>query len=202
MKPWRLISAGLLAAAAVTQAEPLPYRHLPDTPSDRGMVRVFFLYSCPHCRETDAMLSRWGQSLPATLTYAQTPVVVQSGESVVGAIAFYTALVTDPQRLRRFSEQSYRLIQQDGYSAQDRKTYELAARQAGYATTQYRAHWGNREVKRLFMQAAMLTAVYNIRSTPSLTIGGRYAITPEIVAGNPAGLVQLCNAMVSKYLQE
>ena len=52
------------------------------------------------------------------------------------------------------------------------------------------------------MQAAMLTAAYNIRMTPTLTIGGRYSLSPEVVAGNTASFVQLSNAMVSKYLQE
>ncbi len=61
---------------------------------------------------------------------------------------------------------------------------------------------GNPEVKRLFMQAAMLTATYNIRMTPTLTIGGRYSLSPEVVAGNAASFIQLSNAMVSKYLQE
>ena len=201
MKPWRLLSAGMLAAAAA-HADPQPYQTLPDTPSDRGIVRAFFLFSCPHCREADPLLSRWGKSLPSTMAYAKTPVVVQSGESVVGAIAYYTALVTNPERIQLFSDTSYRLIQQDGYSAQDRKTYDLAARQAGYNSAQYRAHWGNPEVKRLFMQAAMLTASYNIRMTPTLTIGGRYSISPEVVAGNASSFVQLSNAMVSKYLQD
>jgi len=201
MKPWRLLSAGMLAAA-VAHADPQPYQILPDTPSDRGVVRGFFLFSCPHCRESDAVLTRWGKSLPPPLTYAKTPVVVQNGESVVGAIAYYTALVTNPERIQNFSDTSYRLIQQDGYSAQDRKTYDLAARQAGYDPLQFRAHWGNPEVKRLFMQAAMLTATYNIRMTPTLTIGGRYSLSPEVVAGNAASFIQLSNAMVSKYLQE
>lgn len=201
MKPWRLFSAGMLAATIV-HAEPQPYQTLPDTPSDHGIVRAFFLFSCPHCRDSDALLLRWGKSLPAPLTYAKTPVVVQSGESVVGAIAYYTALVTNPELIQNFSDTSYRLIQQDGYSAQDRKTYDLAARQAGYDSVQFRAHWGSPEVKRLFMQAAMLTAAYNIRMTPTLTIGGRYSLSPEVVAGNTASFVQLSNAMVSKYLQE
>jgi hypothetical protein len=38
--------------------------------------------------------------------------------------------------------------------------------------------------------------------TPTLTIGGRYSLSPEVVAGNTASFVQLSNAMVSKYLQE
>lgn len=197
---WVWLLAGLLAGPVA--AEDMPYTQVPDVGEDASVVRLFFLFSCPHCNHADKPMADWGGSLPGSLVYARTPVVVKSEDSVLGAVAYYTALITQPRSINVYCGTVFKLIHQNGYLATDKSTYFLAARQAGIEQGKFSANWGNSQVKQLVIHAAELTSRYDIKLTPTMVVGGRYAINPEIVSGNMGSFITLANAIVSKRLQE
>mgnify|MGYP002366155577 FL=1 len=160
------------------------------------------MFSCPHCHSADKALLDWGNTLPASLIYARTPVVVKDDSSVLGAIAYYTALTTSPKNINSYCEIVFRLIHQQGFTADKKETYFFAAKTAKLNMTEFYRHWGDEQVMSMFTYAAKLSSTYQIQLTPTLVVGGRYAISPETVSGNMGSFIQLANAVVSKRLQE
>ena len=182
--------------------EDMPYVRTQEVSADAKVVRLFFMFSCPHCHSADKALLDWGNTLPASLIYARTPVVVKDDGSVLGAIAYYTALTTSPKNINSYCEIVFRLIHQQGFTADKKETYFFAAKTAKLNMTEFYRHWGDEQVMSMFTYAAKLSSTYQIQLTPTLVVGGRYAISPETVSGNMGSFIQLANAVVSKRLQE
>ena len=68
--------------------------------------------------------------------------------------------------------------------------------------TEFYRHWADEQVMSMFAHVALLSSSLHIQLTPTLVVGGRYAISPETVSGNMGSFIQLANAVVSKRLQE
>lgn len=179
----------------------MPYQ-LARVGEDEGVVRVFFLASCGFCRMAHAPMAKWGKSLPSGLRFEATPVVTRDPAHSMAASAYYAAVKVAPDRADAFMEEVYAALQDRRQSANDPRTYAEAARTLGIDMKRFVAAAGSNETREKVVLAARLLARYRIDTTPSMTVGGRYVVNTETTQGINANLIDLLNAVTSKYLQE
>ena len=89
--------------------------------------------------------------------------MVKDDSSVLGAIAYYTALTTSPKNINSYCEIVFRLIHQQGFTSDKKETYFFAAKTAKLNMTEFYRHWGDEQVMSMFTNAAHLSSTYQIQ---------------------------------------
>lgn len=171
-------------------------------PSDRRAVRYFFSYTCPFSRKFDTMMYKWGATLPKPLVYVRVPVITEDGGSYFSALAYYTVASISPEKLSNYQEEVYAQIQDRGKSEIAFETYAEAAVRVGIDLKQFSKEIVTKKIHNLTANASVLGAKYQVNATPTIGIGGAYSYSSELVNPDTGNLVQLSNAMVSKFISE
>ena len=170
--------------------------------NEYNVVRYFFTYTCDFGEKYDEEMSIWGSTLPKNFHYVRVPVLTQEPNSLVGAFAYYAAWSVDKSKINAFQKNAYYLIKNKNFDPSSQKTFLIAAKAAGYNAKTYMDAWSTTKTKNLVKNAAILGAKYNIRYTPTLTVGGIYTINPEPIADSRTSFVDFANAITSKYISE
>ena len=217
-KPFTLLLLGLsvIALANIARADDLelPQNARPFTTTtpfaaqDEKKVLVYFKYDCPYCREYHAMLTGWGQTLPAGYSLEFVP-VIESGDNgqplkknIVPFMLYETMERipgVGPANLQSFSERAY-AIEQDGPMKPNGNDAEwkAAVHRAGVSGPQMEnaAAWASQ-----WMPDAINRQVhYQLKETPTLVICGKYEVSPGITNGDHAMFQQLINGVMSKCM--
>ena len=187
------------AAAPAPAASALPYAEVSPVGEDARRCIAFFQFTCPHCRDLHPSLVRWGRSLPRGVGFEFMPVLAPTAPldrgQVMAARAWYAVAQVAPSRLEAFAERVYALVQDGRMSMEAGATWEAAARQAGVGD--FARAWERLQVDRLQRAMAKLAA-YRIQSTPSLTLAGRYVVTPDDTQGDDDLFLRLASGLLSK----
>lgn len=168
---------------------------------DGKTVREFFQFTCPYCRQMHASIWNWGASLPKSLIFEPTPIVTEDVGTVIAAAAFYSVYLIAPGKLGQFSTEIYALVQDRNMSLRNPEIYFIACRALKIDTKAFNNTSKSDKVRSLVERAAVLAGRYRVINTPTLAIGGRYTINPEIVEGDPRKFIHLANLVTSKHLQ-
>lgn len=168
---------------------------------DHGVVREFFMYTCQHCYSANETMTAWGKSLPHAMRYEMTPAVTGSPSSLTGAFMFYLVQQAAPERLELFNQKVFDAIHARNAAPDSLSTYMQAAQRAGISAGRIKAAWATGIAQQKARKASDLLAAYGINSTPSLAIGGKYVINPEVTGGNYEQFIELANAVVTKTLK-
>lgn len=171
-------------------------------PSDRKAIRYFFSYTCPFSRKFDTMMQKWGATLPKPLVYVRVPIITEDIASYLGAISFYTVAKLNPEKLTNYQEEVYAQIQDRNKSTIAFHTYAEAAHRVGVNVEEFAKLVTSVKIHNLAANASVLGAKYQVVSTPTVGVGGKYSFSSELVNPETGNLVQLSNAMVSKFISE
>ena len=144
-------------------------------PPGSGKIEVieFFYYGCPHCQNIEPGLADWVQSHSAEINFQYVPAVIPRwwlmGQlfftlKEMGLIprlhsAVYQALVTDKRDLTNVKTMLEWLGEQQ-INAED-----------------FLRHWESSRVKDQMRFAQRVGQEYQLRTTPTLVVGGRYRWT-------------------------
>lgn len=179
----------------------MPYIELPSAVAeDKNVVREFFVYSCTHCRDYNDTLTAWGKTLPRGLRYERTPVVTDDAASMYGAFGYYLVWLAAPAKIDSYSNYVFSQIHNYGAPAGSPQTYINAALKMGISKSTIDRTWHDARVTQMVARAAKLTEKYGVKNTPSLTVGGKYLISPEVTGGEYGPFLQLANGVVTKHL--
>lgn len=171
-------------------------------PSDKRAIRYFFSYTCPYSRKFDTIMYKWGATLPKPLVYARVPMITDDEGSYFGAIAYYTVAAIAPEKLNNYQEEVYAQIQDRNKSNLAFETYAEAAFRVGIDIKRFSKEILTIKMHNYAATASILGAKYQVSATPSIGIGGTYSFSSELVNPDTGNLVQLSNAMVSKFISE
>lgn len=171
-------------------------------PTDRRAVRYFFSYTCPFSRKFDTMMYKWGSTLPKQFVYVRVPLITEDGGSYFSALAYYTVATIAPDKLTNYQDEVYTQIQDRGKSSIEFETYAEAAYRVGIDLKQFSKEIVTQKIHNLTANASILGAKYQVNATPTIGIGGTYSYSSELVNPDTGNLVQLSNAMVSKFISE
>ena len=206
---WTSVAA--MASGGSAANEPIsPYRTVtPFNAADATAVVEFFKFDCPFCRNYHQLLSHWGSTLPAPLHFEYAPVLEgdASGgvlkKNAIGYLAFQDALVSSQRNMDKvsvFMTAAYDIEQDSPGLIANPSAWMDAARSAGISSQSFMANWRGGEPG---INAAIARQThYALKSTPTLIICGKYAITPDNTRGDEGLFMQLANATVSKCLIE
>jgi thiol:disulfide interchange protein DsbA len=200
---WALVlSSGLFTIAFAAPQDmnlPPPYKTVGPFKEDANRVIVFFAFDCDHCRETLPAISRWGATLPKSIKFELMPVTGPEPQYIIPARAWYAAMATGAPNsaMDLFAEQAMSLVQTNGMSVTSPDTWRRAVAYAGIRN--FEAAWkavpssvAERAIKKL--------SDYQVTSTPSIMIGGRYVITPDNTNGDMGLFMQLASGLVSTVI--
>lgn len=158
----------------------------PSETSGKIEVLEFFAYTCPHCKAMEPLVENWSKTLMGDVTLTRVPVA-------------FNASMADLQKLYYTLENMDRL---DLHSAvfkalhDERKSLftegEIIdwAEEQGLDRQHFSDIYNSFGIQSRVTRANELAKNYQIESTPSVAVGGRYVTTPGMTNSYAATLVE------------
>jgi len=199
----RLILLGAaLGAPLVSRAKPAidlledaDYRVIPQQPTaDPKRVEVveFFYYGCRWCNEFEPYLTEWLSRKPADVDFFRQP-ALRSSRWVTLTAAFYALAALG--ELPRLHGQVFRAYHREGIDLEDEAKLIKWAQKQGLERDKFERALQSDSVQAKVDAARALTDRYEIESTPSVVVDGRY-LTSSGMTGGVAALMDVVEQLV------
>lgn len=195
----------LVSAWAVGQTT-LPFKAVPsevaiEHPEVGRSVILAVQFSCPHCRRTHPVMSRWLSSLPGEVNVELLPVM--TGAQGVGAARGYYAVRTiDESKVDPYVAALYAAVHDGAAGVDQWETHVAVAEQIGIEAEQFRRAWHDRSVYSALLRAAALNDALALEAVPALVVFGQYQLTPADVDGNIGVLLQVASGLISQRVAD
>lgn len=147
-------------------------------------VLEFFAYTCPHCKAMEPMIEKWSTTLTGDVTLQRVPVA-------------FNANMTDLQKLYYTLENLERLdLHPEVFKAihdERKKLFTESeiidwAEEQGLDRQHFADVFGSFGIQSRVARANDLANIYQIESTPSIAVGGRYVTSPGMTNSYEATL--------------
>ena len=174
---------GVFAFAATATAQYQDGTHYevidrPDVEDRDGTIEIVevFSYMCPHCGNFQPYVEPWAKKLPEGATFRRVPVSFNRAWDAF-ARAYYTAEVMD--LLDKSHEALFHALHQERRAI--RSMEDLAAFHAefGVESEQFEATAKSFPVESKMRMGNASIAKWQVRSTPTLVIDGKYRVSPR-----------------------
>ncbi|HZH56011.1 MAG TPA: thiol:disulfide interchange protein DsbA/DsbL [Burkholderiaceae bacterium] len=149
----------------------------PAQPSDTtGKIEVleFFAYTCPHCFTMEPMTAKWAQTFPDNVAFKRVPVAFNANMADLQKM-YYTLEALDRLDLHEKFFVALHRERQRIYTAD--AMADWAAKQ-GVDRQQFEAAFNSFGITNKVARANELVKNYNVDSTPTLAVGGKYTTSP------------------------
>ncbi len=196
----------LAAGASMAQVRAnLPFRTIdPALPpvtgllgeSPKGKIEViqFFYYGCPHCFDQQPLIDDWLARKPDDVAFRYIPALRDEKWVPLTKAYFSLEKLGEVGRLHR---PIYDVINFDGAQLTDEaKLVDWLARN-GVERNRFLEVYNSDEVKAKLDEARKLTIAYGIRATPTLVVGGRFAVSSGL-AGSHYEAIRMINQFVNQ----
>ena len=176
-----LLALVLSTGAAAQLAPGKDYRLInPPQPTDSGKrveVLEFFWYGCPHCAHLQPALGTWLKKKPADVAFRRTPAVL--GDSWIQLTwAFHAFDVMG--LLDKLHYEVFAAIHEQRVRLSDQKVlFDWVAKQ-GVDRKQFMDTYNSFGVKSRGMRSIEMSRDYDIASTPTLVVDGKYQLAPSM----------------------
>ncbi len=179
-----VIGYGTYYSAGVTVGEYRPGTHYQVIDDARGrrpgepvVVREFFSYACPHCRNFEPLLNDWQQHLPKDVVLERTPVAYSTEWSLL-ARAFYTLKelhALDPNHQRIFEA-----IHDQGRQFPTPESLADFVDGYGVSKDEFLRTFQSASVDERMREAARDQQALGITSVPTLVVDDKYRVDMEV----------------------
>lgn len=172
------------SAIAGRYMEGMHYTALPNpiglTDGSTTEVSMFFWYPCWPCSSFEEHLAAWESDLPADIILTRIP-AIWSAEMRFQAQAYYTAqlLGVEDETHRRF----YTAFQKNNSTINSEQDLQLFFEGFGVSALEFMRLFHSDVLQERIQQAEQANNDYQIQSTPSLFVAGKYAISPQTAGG-------------------
>lgn len=171
---------------------------LGDTPKDKIEVIQFFYYGCPHCFDQEPLIEDWLTTKPADVEFRLVPALRDDKWLPLTRAFFALQILGQEKRLHR---PIYDVINFDGVILSEEKNlFDWVARN-GVERDKFIAVYNSDEVKARVEAARKATEAYGIKATPTLVVGGKYAVTSGL-AGSHYEAIRVLNQLIVQVRQE
>jgi thiol:disulfide interchange protein DsbA len=159
------------------------FRLVPTQPTvggpDKIEVGELFMYSCPHCRDLDPILSRWATELPPEVRFVRIPAIFNR-PAQLHAQMFYTAeLLATNGTLAEFDEfhsTVFDEFHQRGNRLVSVDAIERLFTRFGVSQDDFDKAWNSFPVNQKIRVAADLGRRYGATSVPTVIVNGKYRV--------------------------
>ena len=189
-----LLAAGALAApraAAIDLLEDLDYRLIPQQPlADPRRIEVveFFYYGCRWCNELQPYLEEWLARKPKDVDFRYEPAIRNTRWLVLTKAFFALQALGELQRLHG---RVYRAYHRDEVNLEDEAVLTGWLLKQGIQLKPFEALMQSPEIMAKVEAARAHTTAYQIETTPSIAVDGRYLSS----SGMTGGVVELMNVV-------
>ena len=161
---------------------------LGDTPKGKIEVLQFFYYGCPHCFDQQPLIEDWLSRKPADVEFRYIPALRDEKWEPLTKAFFALEKLGEVGRLHR---PIYDVINFDGVPLTDETRLVEWLVRNGVERNRFMEVYNSSEVKAKVDEARRLTALYAIRATPTLVVGGRFAVASGAAGSHYAAIRQL-----------
>mgnify|MGYP001820975141 CR=1 FL=1 len=159
------------------------FRLVPTQPTvggpDKIEVGELFMYSCPHCRNLDPILSKWAAELPPEVRFVRIPAIYNRAAQL-HAQMFYTAeLLASSDTLTEF-DQFHSTVFEEFHRRGNRlmsvEAIERLFSRFGVSPDDFNKAWSSFPVNQKIRVAADLGRRYGAASVPTVIVNGKYRV--------------------------
>ena len=175
-----LIATFAMALPARAQGLPDVVRlDIPQATPDNGKVEVieFFAYGCGHCAVLEPRLAAWVKTLGPEINFRRVPVSANgfSMRGVDSAPMYYTLEAMG--LLATMHEKVFAALNEEGAMLGSPNVLRAWLTKQGIDADKFDAAAASFGVSSKVAQARRMTADYQVRSTPTISVGGRFNVT-------------------------
>jgi thiol:disulfide interchange protein DsbA len=199
-----LLAAAALAAPpalALDLLEGADYVPIPQQPlADPRRVEVveFFYYGCRWCNELQPHLDAWLKRKPADVDFRYQP-AIRSTRWLVLTKAYFALQALG--ELPRLHTRVYRAYHRDNVNLEDQAVLTGWLLKQGIELKPFEALMDSPETMAKVEAARQDTIAYQIESTPSIVVNGRY-LTSSGIAGGVVELLRVVDELIGLARQE
>lgn len=173
--------------------------HLLATPqpvADPKRIEVieFFYYGCRWCNEFQPHLDRWLQNKPTDVQFRYQP-AIRNTRWMVLTKAFY--VLQEMQQLGRLHQSLYQAFHRDSVNLEDQAVLTGWLLKRGVELKPFETLMQSDEILAKVQAAREMTIAYDVQSTPSVVVDGRY-LTNSGLTGGVARLMEVTDALVAQ----
>jgi thiol:disulfide interchange protein DsbA len=193
--------AAPLPAAAVDLMEEVDYRIIPQQPlADPSRIEVveFFYYGCRWCNEAEPYVRDWLRSKPADVVFRLQP-AIRSTRWLALTKAFY--VLEAEGKVAALHAELYRAYHRDEINLDDEAVLTDWLVKHGLKRSRVEAAFASPELMAKVEMARSATYAYEVETTPTLVVDGRY-LTSSGMTGGVAALMGVVDALVAKARDE
>jgi protein dithiol oxidoreductase (disulfide-forming) len=194
-----LLTAALLLpwpAAALDLMEEVDYRVIPQQPlADPARIEVveFFYYGCRWCNEAEPYVRQWLQRKPTDVVFRLQP-AIRNTRWVALTKAFY--VLEGEDKLATLHGQLFRAYHHDELNLDDEAVLTDWLVRHGLKRERVEAALASPEIMAKVQAARAATYAYQVDTTPSVVVDGRY-LTSSGMTGGVAALMEVVDALVA-----
>jgi len=197
-----LAGAGMTGAAHAQQfQEGTHYERIsgPDVPDSDGTIEVveIFSYTCPHCKRFEAHLGPWHQGLPENVEFRRVPIPLgRGGEPYVRA--YYAAQVLDI--LDQSHQALFRALHDERRPIRTLEDLAEFHAQFGIEADKFESTASSFPVESRMRMGNASAGKWQVRSTPTLVINGKYRVNPRR-GGSFEEMLQVADMLIKRELE-
>lgn len=174
----------------------IPKQQLSDT--ERIEVVYFFYYGCTWCYQFEPYVADWLKNKPTDVSFRRIP-ALRSSKWVTLTRAFYTYEALDV--LPRLHAPTFRAFHRDDVNLQSESTLFDWIEKQGVDRKRFEEVFQSEAITARVMNSRALTNAFEVESTPSVAVDGRY-ITSSGMTGGVAQLMTVAEALIKMVREE
>ncbi len=162
-------------------------------------VIEFFSYGCPHCGELEPHLQTWLKSKPADVSFRRVPVMFQPRWENLARVYYTLDALGEESKL---SPEVFAAIYSKGVPLWNEKDFLDWAVSKGLDRKKVEDVYKSFAVVGKVNRAKQLAGAYNIQSTPTVIVDGKFITGSEKLPQGHASMPAAIDAMVQKARAE
>jgi thiol:disulfide interchange protein DsbA len=159
------------------------FRLVPTQPTvggpDKIEVGELFMYSCPHCRDLDPILSRWASDQPPEVRFVRIPAIFNRPAQLHAQMFFTAELLSANGTLtefERFHDTVFEEFHRRGNRLVSVDAIERLFARFEVSADDFNKAWNSFPVNQKIRVAADLGRRYGATSVPTVIVNGKYRV--------------------------
>jgi len=181
--------------------EEVDYRVIPKqqlTDTERIEVVYFFYYGCTWCYQFEPYVADWLKNKPTDVSFRRVP-ALRNSKWVTLTRTYYTYEALD--LLPRLHALTFRAFHRDDVNLQSEGALFDWVEKQGVERKRFEEVFKSQAITARVMNSRALTNAFEVESTPSVAVDGRY-ITSSGMTGGVAQLMSVVEALIKMAREE
>ena len=173
----------------------------PVNTNDSSKIEVLevFWYGCSHCFRFEPLIANWEATMPSDVDFGRFP-AMWNGLMEVHAQVYYTAEAMDA--LDVVHEHVFNAINIEGNRLQNEGQIGALFAKYGINEDEFAKSFNSFSVRTKVNQAKQRMQAYEIRSTPNMSVNGKYLVATGQSVLTQADMLEVVDFLVEKERQQ